>query len=638
MRSSEDYKTTPEASTIAEEENQIDLFDNSIKSPLKYQRRKKRVISGTSFLLTDPSEATSKKMQSIKSSGTSIEQKLATELLKQGINYTSPSLLIGNIEGKPDFVIPRYKIAIFCDGDFWHGHDQKKIKNNQEFWESKIQKNIVRDHEVNNTLLKNSWVVFRFWGKDINNNVGLCVEKVKNYMVEVDSKRNLQRKFTFVDLFSGIGGFRIALEELGGKCLAFSEIDRGAIQTYKKNYIGYRDAEIELGSITNVGKLPFKDIDLIVGGVPCQSWSVAGKMRGFDDPRGRLWYDTIRVVKENKPKAFIFENVKGLIDPRNKESLDLILESFRSIGYKISYKLLNSYDFGLPQNRDRIFIVGYREDIKSFKEFKFPKPLNRIPNLSEFIENITFKISSTTKKTFDPKEIFGSKIPMSRNRFQKLDQLNDFFILCDTRNGHTTIHSWDIIKTTKREKEICLVVLRNRRKKVYGNSDGNPLSFLDLKQLIPDIKKEELDALIDKNILKETSGGFGFVNSKNSAGINGIYRIYLPKSNTFSTLTATGTKDVVATIDINATSPLLYKETFIKEVINKRNYRSITAKECGKLQGFPSWFAIDENDSLAKKQFGNAVSTNVIYYLADAIIKSGIFEKTYERKRKKRDS
>ncbi|MFH7028765.1 MAG: DNA cytosine methyltransferase [Heteroscytonema crispum UTEX LB 1556] len=138
-----------------------------------------------------------------------------------------------------------------------------------------------------------------------------------------------QSKFTFVDLFAGIGGFRIPLEELGGICLGYSEIDKEAIKVYQNNFI--RDTTIEsayLGDITNLNKLPF-EIDLLVGGVPCQPWSIAGKLQGLEDARGKLWIDVFRVVKANQPKAFIFENVKGLTEPRNRKSLEYIINNLR---------------------------------------------------------------------------------------------------------------------------------------------------------------------------------------------------------------------------------------------------------------------------------------------------------------------
>jgi DNA (cytosine-5)-methyltransferase 1 len=616
---------------ILNDPDQLELFekDSTMNSvDLKYPRRKSRTINSTKYVLDAPNEVTSRTMKNIPSSNTKIEQIFECALVANKIIYSKPKDLIGNIEGNPDFVIPRYKIAIFCDGDFWHGKnfDQSKIKNNSEFWIAKIQNNILRDEAVTYNLEKDEWKVFRFWEHEIKQDVQVCIDKVYAY---IDGRLNgINSVFTFVDLFAGIGGFRIPLEELGGKCLGFSEIDKQAIKTYKKNFFGIQnDIEVELGDITKLEKLPFNDIDLIVGGVPCQAWSVAGNMKGFDDPRGKLWHDTIRLVKQNRPKAFIFENVKGLIDPRNKKSLNLIIESFEDSGYVVKQpKLLNSYDFGLPQNRDRIFIVGIRKDLKQYLDkFSYPEPIVKDTCVGQLLNNENKKLLGG-KKIFDPKEIHGDKIPFSRNRFQKSNELNDFFIFCDTRNGHTTIHSWDIIKTSEREKDICLSILKNRRKKIYGISDGNPMKFNELKKLIPNLSELELKELVKKDILKyNLSQGYDFINSKNSSGINGIYRIYLPHSRIFSTLTATGTKDMVALQSVDGSNPKEYRENFINEIVKKKKYREITAKEAGKLQGFPDWFAINEDEKCAKKQFGNAVSTSVISWLAKSVLKTGIF-------------
>lgn len=450
---------------------------------------------------------------------------------------------------------------------------------------------------------------------------------------------NNKAEFNFVDLYAGIGGFRIALEKLGGKCLGFSEIDKNAIHVYKQNFFNNSD-EIELGTIENLEKLPFNDIDLIVGGVPCQAWSVAGKMKGFEDPRGKLWFDTIRVVKSNQPKAFIFENVKGLADPRNKKSLDFLIEELEAVGYNLSYKILNSFDFGLPQNRERILIVGFRKDIKLQSKFHFPDSLNKKIQLHQFLETkLANSKFNSTKKKFLTSELFGERIPPSRNKLQKNNELNDFFVFCDTRDGHSTIHSWDIIETTELEKKICVTILKNRRKKIYGESDGNPIPYVELKKLIKELKHTDLTKLVEKGILREVkSKGFEFVNSKNSSGINNIYRIYLPTARAFSTLTATGTRDMVSTVDISSENIIDYKAKFIKEVYKKGNYRELTSRESANLQGFPNNFILHTDNRIAKKQLGNAVSTNVIYHLAKNIIDSGFLNNKSNDKRRKNRS
>ena len=426
----------------------------------------------------------------------------------------------------------------------------------------------------------------------------------------------MNKKFKFIDLFSGVGGFRIPLEKLGGECVAYSEIDKNAIEVYQQNF--NTKNEIFLGDITNVKEIP--KADLIVGGVPCQAWSVAGKKKGFDDPRGKLWEDSIRLVKKNKPKAFIFENVKGLYDPRNKGALDLIISEFKKCGYDVFHKVLNAYDFGLPQNRDRLFIVGFKKDQKV--HFNFPKPLNKSKTLIEVMDNLKIDKKHLIKQKFLPEKIFGTKIPFSRNRFQKSDELNDFFIFCDTRDGHTTIHSWDLLKTTVFEKKICMTILKNRRRKLYGEWDGNPLSLKTLQTLIKELKSSDLKDLVEKNILnQEEDGRYELANTKNSAGINGVYRVFLPQSDIFATITATENRDYIATKTITGKDPEEYKSNFLKEIFKKKNMRLISGRESGRLQGFPDKFKIHPNDKIAKKQFGNAVPTNVVYNVAKETLK-----------------
>ncbi|AFZ49505.1 DNA (cytosine-5-)-methyltransferase [Dactylococcopsis salina] len=429
-----------------------------------------------------------------------------------------------------------------------------------------------------------------------------------------------QNRFTFIDLFAGIGGFRIALEKLGGKCLGYSEIDRDAREVYQKNFINYVNSdEIDLGDVKQIHHLPWR-IDLIVGGVPCQPWSIAGKSGGFDDPRGRLWFDVIRIVELNQPQGFIFENVKGLTDPRHQKSFSYILESLTNSGYQVQWKVLNSYDFGLPQDRQRVFIVGNKTLDNDRIFFDFPQPLKQKPKLYNAINHISCQEVIKTK--FPPEILYGgkNKIPPARGRFQKIDELNDFFIFADIRGGHTTIHSWDLIRTSEREKYICEVLRKNRRSKKYGNKDGNPLSFADLLTLIPDLKLRELEKLVKKNIIHYKERGYEFVNSKISSGINGISKIFMPYADAISTLTATGTKVFVSKIAIPCQTPDEYKRLFIKEVYRKRRFKSLTVKDYAQLQGFPDYFIPHPEERTAKKQFGNAVSVPVVFHLTQSLL------------------
>lgn len=318
--------------------------------------------------------------------------------------------------------------------------------------------------------------------------------------------------------------------------------------------------------------------------------------------------------------------MKGLADPRNKANLELIIDSFKDIGYDIKYRLLNSYDFGAPQNRTRVFLVGFRSDqTKFFKNFSFPTPNPAEITVGHLIDGV--QPLNIRKKKFLPEEIHGSYIPKSRNAFQLVDELNDFFVFCDTRDGHSTIHSWDIYETTELEKSICIAIMKNRRKKKYGNADGNPLSFEDIKSLVPETRKENIKSLIKKNILKETADKkIVLVNSKNSSGIDGIYRIFLPNSPIFSTLTATGTRDFIATDYISCENPKDYKNIFIENIFKKSKFRQLSSREAARIQGFPDSFICHKSDFSAQKQFGNAVSPPVIKAIGEALIKTGVFQ------------
>ena len=430
-------------------------------------------------------------------------------------------------------------------------------------------------------------------------------------------------KFNFVDLFAGIGGFRIPLEKLGGRCLGYSEIDKESIKVYQSNFLqNINHNEIELGDITKIESLP-ANTDLIVGGVPCQPWSVAGKSKGFEDPRGQLWFDVIKLVEKEKPKAFIFENVRGISSPKHRESLEHIVEKLEASNYCVKWQIINSYDFGIPQSRERVFIVGIRRDIDNHEQYRFPEPLKYKPKLIDVIDSIK-GCKLIEKVKINPEILFGDTIPYSRNRFQKDDELNDFFVFSDLRNGHTTIHSWDLKRTSVREKEICIALLRNRRRKKYGLKDGNPLSFNTFSEIIPGIKEKELTKLVKKKILKaleiSTELKYDFVNSKNSSGINDIYRIFLPSSEMIPTLTATGAKDFIATETIYADNPEEYKILFLQNIYKRKRFKPVTANDACKLQGFPDWFKIHKSETTAKKQFGNAVSVPAVYHIAKNLI------------------
>ncbi|MBU5440390.1 DNA cytosine methyltransferase [Tissierella sp. MSJ-40] len=161
----------------------------------------------------------------------------------------------------------------------------------------------------------------------------------------------------FIDLFAGIGGFRTGMEMAGHECVGWCEIDKFAQKSYRAIY----DTEGEWFSndIRTVNPRDIPEFDCITGGFPCQSFSVAGKRGGFEDTRGTLFFEIARIIRERQPKLVFLENVKGLLNHDGGRTFGTILNTFWELGYDVEWQLLNSKDFGVPQNRERVFIIGY---------------------------------------------------------------------------------------------------------------------------------------------------------------------------------------------------------------------------------------------------------------------------------------
>lgn len=182
----------------------------------------------------------------------------------------------------------------------------------------------------------------------------------------------------YFSMFSGIGGFEIGIRQTEAKsanssdsesgtsqlrgrslCIGYSEIDKYAISIYEKHFKGHRN----YGDASKINWAELPDIDLLVGGVPCQAWSIAGQRKGFEDARGTLWFEYFRCLKEKQPAYFLAENVKGLLSHNGGDSMIMICETFCELGYTIDFDVLNSKNFGVPQNRERVFIFGIRNDL-----------------------------------------------------------------------------------------------------------------------------------------------------------------------------------------------------------------------------------------------------------------------------------
>lgn len=187
--------------------------------------------------------------------------------------------------------------------------------------------------------------------------------------------------FTFIDLFAGIGGIRLGFESVGGKCIFSSEFDEDACKTYEANF-----GEHPAGDITKIEAKSIPDFDILLGGFPCQAFSIIGKKEGFaNETCGTLFFDIERILKEKKPKAFMLENVRNLTAHDNGNTFKVITNHLEALGYHVFAKVLNALDYGVPQKRERIIIVGFLDNV----DFEFPKPvpLSERQTLTDILEN-----------------------------------------------------------------------------------------------------------------------------------------------------------------------------------------------------------------------------------------------------------
>ncbi len=196
-------------------------------------------------------------------------------------------------------------------------------------------------------------------------------------MIEI-TKKSLEG-MTFIDLFAGLGGFRLALESLGAKCVYSNEWDEPVQKVYAENF-----GDLPEGDITQVDEKTIPDHDILCAGFPCQAFSISGKQRGFEDSRGTLFFDVARIVKEKKPKVVFMENVKNFATHDNGHTLEVVRGTMEELGYTFYQKVLNAVDYGVPQKRERIYMVCFRNDL-DIKDFSYPKPFALTRHVEDFL-------------------------------------------------------------------------------------------------------------------------------------------------------------------------------------------------------------------------------------------------------------
>ena len=307
-------------------------------------------------------------------------------------------------------------------------------------------------------------------------------------------------KIKFIDLFAGIGGirkgFELACEKNGieSKCVFTSEIKPYAVSVLKQNH---PDEKIS-GDITKIDASEIPDFDVLLGGFPCQAFSAAGKRRGFMDTRGTLFFEVERILKEKQPAGFILENVEGLVnhDRENKNdkigrTLSTILSHLEDLNYKVSWKVLSANDFGVPQERKRIYIVGAKRVNPSLENFiPVHKNLDSVLQQGEPVSDSPFV--KLLLSHFKVSELLGKAIK-------------------DKRGGAENIHSWDIEykgKVSSEQKELLNLLLKERRKKKWAEEfgidwmDGMPLTIGQIKTFYDKPNLEEmLEDLVQKKYL-----------------------------------------------------------------------------------------------------------------------------------------
>jgi len=245
----------------------------------------------------------------------------------------------------------------------------------------------------------------------------------------------------FIDLFAGIGGIRLAFEQHNAKCVFSSEIDEKASQTYAMNFNDY-----PAGDITKIYEADIPRFDILTAGFPCQPFSVAGYRKGFEDTRGTLFFEIARILKFHQPKAFLLENVAGLVSHDKGRTIQIIEETLEQLNYQFAWKLMNAKDYGIPQNRNRWYCVGFRKDLEigfndlaqndyQFDKFNFPRQVSLQKTLENMLDtevseeyNITviakqnisyFLQDFITSKRHNPNNIvIANDIRASRCRFR----------------------------------------------------------------------------------------------------------------------------------------------------------------------------------------------------------------------------
>ena len=447
--------------------------------------------------------------------------------------------------------------------------------------------------------------------------------KVNELVVSELNNRKRHNTVKYVDLFAGMGGMRLALEQalkafnLKGKCVLTSEIKEFAKKALIENF----KIDHDIIDINNIDIRDIEDFDILLAGFPCQAFSSAGKGHGFADTRGTLFFEVEKILKQKKPNAFLLENVEGLVthDRQNKNdpigrTLSIILKSLKNIGYKVTYSVLDSKDFGLPQSRKRIYITGSLKKEVVLGGFTQSKAIFKDimeQNLTPLKSDFTAKLL----KHYTLKELHGKAVK-------------------DKRGGENNIHSWDLElkgKISKKQKLLLTNILLKRRQKKWAEEtgidwmDGMPLTYKQIKSFFDDIKLQKmLSDLVDKGYLKlEYPKKRQLLN--NSNGTIKVERVYdVTKEKGYNIVSGKLSFEFTKFINSNEITPTVVAMDAMKlGVIDKKGIRNLSIREGLRLFGYPDNYSLDFLAKQPNKAFdllGNTVAVPVVTQVAEKII------------------
>jgi len=426
-------------------------------------------------------------------------------------------------------------------------------------------------------------------------------------------------KIRFIDLFAGMGGFRlgfeVACENIGVKseCVFTSEIKDHAIKVYSDNF---QKSHI-VGDITKIHAKDIPDFDVMLAGFPCQAFSSAGKRQGFSDTRGTLFFEIERILQEKKPSVFILENVEGLIN-HDKDSnsdkigktLTIILEKLHELNYNVNYRILDAKDFGLAQSRKRVFIVGTKS--KTISLNNFPLIHTKLKDVLESGKPVmNNKLSKLLLSHFSIKELYGKSVK-------------------DKRGGKNNIHSWDIGlkgEVSLEQRNLLKLILLSRRNKKWAElkgiewMDGMPLTLNEISTFYQHPNLQEfLDDLASKNYLK-------FEHPKDIVvvTVDGVkkkirqYREDLPKG--YNIVAGKLSYEINKILDPEDIAPTLVATDLDRVTVPEiMGIRKLTPLEQCRLFGFPDHFKVNITEKLAHNLFGNTIAVPIVTAISQRII------------------